>query len=76
MTAMKKTILQHAILTALFGIGMFALMVACGNEAPGMSFTREMITRAVAFGIAVLCYQAGKWCAKRGLLTDTKNTSK
>lgn len=73
---MKKTILQHAILTALFAIGMLALMVACGDERPGMSFTREMITRAVAFGIAVLCYQAGKWCNKRGLLPDTKNAPK
>lgn len=73
MTAMKKTILQHAILTALFGIGMLALMVACGDERPGMSFTREMTIRTVAFVIAALCYQAGKWCAKRGLLPDTKH---
>lgn len=70
---MKKTILQHTILTALFAIGILALMVACGDEAPGMSFTKEMITRAVALGFAVLCYQAGKWCNKRGLLPDTKS---
>lgn len=73
---MKKTILQYTILTALFAIGMFALMVACGDEAPGMSFMREMITRAVAFGIALLCCQVGKWCNKRGLLPDTKNAPK
>lgn len=73
---MKKTILQHTILTALFAIGILALMVACGDEAPGMSFTKEMITRAVALGIAVLCYQAGKWCNKKGLLPDTKNAPK
>lgn len=73
---MKKTMLQHVLLAALFGVGTLALMVACGDERPGMSPTREMITRAVAFGIAVLCYQAGKWCNKRGLLPDTKNTPK
>lgn len=73
---MKKTILQYTILTALFGIGMLALMVACGDEKPGMSFSREMTIRAVAFGITLLCCQAGKWCAKRGLLPDTKNTPK
>lgn len=76
MTAMKKTILQHTIMTVLFGIGMLALMVACGDEPQGMSFTREMTTRTVAFGIAALCYQTGKWCAKRGLLPDTKPSKK
>lgn len=73
---MKKTILRHAILYTLFGIGISALAVSFGDAPQGMGLTEEIAARLAAFGTFCGCIATGRACAKKGLLPGNRSTKK
>lgn len=63
-------LIQWAIVTALFSVGLLALLVIAGNDDPAnpLPLGEWLLIKVIAAAIAYACYRFGRYLYRLGLL--------
>lgn len=72
MKVTRKSVIQYAILSVLFGIGFLAFMVLAGDDDPSnpLPFGQWLGIKLAAAAVIYLCVKVGKFLDSKGLIPD------